>query len=291
MLPRRERLRKRLKHLRNRFAMSTGPARAVFVFGDMRSGTNMLKECFYRTPRTAVFNESDPEAFDDFMLRELPVIERLVARSPAALVVFKSLADSARAVELLDHFEGSTGIWIYRRYQDVVNSAVRTTNWRSPLENLRITVEDPERARWRRLNLSDTQLELLRSHYQRGIDDNSARALIWYVRNDLYFSQQLEGDPRVALVNYEMLVESPEDELRRAWAHVGLDLDRRHHEHVSRNSVGRHAEPRIDPEIATLADDMMRRLDDARARQAPAATSASDRDAGSAVAPLRTCRT
>ena len=290
MLPRRERLRKRLKHFRNRLSKKTGPSRAVFVFGDMRSGTNMLKECFYRTPRTAVFNESDPEAFDDFMLRPLPVIERLVTSSPASHVVFKSLADSARAVELLDHFDGSIGIWIFRRYQDVVNSAVRTTHWRSPLENLRMTLEDPVRARWRRLNLSQSQLDLLRFHYERGIDDNSARALIWYVRNDLYFSQQLVRDPRITVVNYERLVEAPEEELGRAWAHVGLDLDRRHHQHVSRNSVGRHAEPPIDPDIAMLADDMMRRLTDARLLQAPL-TAADDRDTGSLIAPLRSCRT
>lgn len=270
MLPRRERLRKMIKHLRNAATSDGGQARAVFVFGDMRSGTNMLKECFYRTARTAVFNESDPAAFDDFMLRELAVIDRLVQTSPASVVVFKALADSARASELLDHYAESRGIWIYRRYQDVINSAVRTHHWRSTLENLRITLEDPVRARWRRLNLSDSQLALLRRHYDRGLDDNSARALIWYIRNDLYFTQALDADDRVALINYEHLVSSPDEELLRAWEHVGLEHSRRHHAHVSTRSVGKHSEPVIDHEVAQLADEMMLRLDAARALQSDA---------------------
>lgn len=267
MLPRRERLRKLIKHLRNAATSDGELARAVFVFGDMRSGTNMLKECFYRTARTAVFNESDPVAFDDFMLRDLSVIDRLVQTSPASVVVFKALADSARANELLDHYPESRGIWIYRRYQDVINSAVRTHHWRSTLENLRITLEEPARARWRRLNLSESQLALLRRHYDRGLDDNSARALIWYIRNDLFFSQSLDRDPRVALVNYEHLVKSPDRELHRAWEHVGLMHSHRHHVHVSTRSVGKHSEPVIDSEVAQLADEMMRRLDAARALQ------------------------
>lgn len=270
MLPRRERLRKLLKHLRNAATSDGGNPRAVFVFGDMRSGTNMLKECFYRTARTAVFNESDPAAFDDFMLRDLRVIDRLVQTSPASVVVFKALADSARANELLDHYAGSRAIWIYRRYQDVINSAVRTRHWRSTLENLRITLEEPARARWRRLNLSESQLSLLRRHYDRGLDDNAARALIWYIRNDLYFSQALDKDPRVVLINYERLVKSPDKELHRAWEHVGLEHSHRHHVHVSTRSVGKHTEPEIDIEVAKLADEMMRRLDAARAVQSEA---------------------
>lgn len=267
MLPRRERFRKLIKHLRNLATRDQQSPYAVFVFGDMRSGTNMLKECFYRTARTAVFNESDEDAFDDFMLRDLVVIDRLVERSPARVVVFKALADSARSVELLDRYADSRGIWIYRRYQDVINSAVRTVHWRSPIENLRMTLEEPERARWRRLNLSESQLDLMRHHYARGLDDNSARALIWYVRNDLFFSQQLDRDPRVVLINYERLVETPDQVLRRAWEHVGLPHDHRHHAHVSPRSVGRHTEPVIDAEISRLADDMMRRLEAVRARQ------------------------
>ena len=267
MLPRRQRLRKSLKHFQNLLAGSSDQSKAVFVFGDMRSGTNMLKDCFIRTRRTEVFNESDEEAFDDFMLQPLPVLNELIQRSHATHVVFKALADSARARELLDHFPGSVGLWIYRRYEDVVNSAVRTAHWRSPRENIRLTLEDPERARWRRLNLTEAQLALLREHYESGINEESARALFWHIRNDLYFSQQLNSDERVALLNYEALVSNPGSELKRAWHHAGLQLLPEYFSHVSPKSVGRHHAPEIDATIAELADQMIERLEKTRLQQ------------------------
>jgi hypothetical protein len=268
MLPQRERIRKQFKHFLNWLAGPAERTTAVFVFGDQRSGTNMLKECFTRTRSTDVYNESDEDAFDDFMLRPLDTLDRLIDSSHASHVIFKSLADSARARELLAHFADSRAIWIYRNYKDVVNSAVRTTHWRSPLENLRITLEEPERARWRRMNLSSEQLDLLRRHYDRGLSDNSARALFWYVRNDLLFSQDLADDPRITLISYESLIAHPDEELHRAWAHVGLTLEPEYHAHFSPRSIGRHPEPEIDEEIDRLAQSMMERLEAARARSA-----------------------
>jgi hypothetical protein len=264
MLPQRERIRKQLKHFRNWLAGPAEKTTAVFVFGDQRSGTNMLKECFTRTRSTDVYNESDEDAFDDFMLRPLETLEGLINSSHASHVIFKSLADSARARELLNHFTDSRGIWIYRNYKDVVNSAVRTSHWRSPLENLRMTLEEPERARWRRMNLSDSQLALLREHYDRGLSDNSARALFWYIRNDLLFSQNLAQDPRITLISYESLIANPDEELHRAWAHVGLTLEPEYHAHFSPRSIGRHPEPEVDEQIAQLAQSMMDRLEAAR---------------------------
>ena len=268
MLTKRERIRKSAKNLRNRLAPSRGPARAVFLLGEMRSGTNMLTECFDSTPGTEIFNENDEAAFDGFELRDLETIRGLVAGSRASHVVFKAIADSARATTLLDEFPGSRVIWIYRRYQDVVNSALR--KWHQHNDYLRMILEDPARARWRAVNLDVEDVGVVRRLYSKGLSEASARSLIWWLRNSAFFRQELHGRDAVLLINYEHLVSRPTEELQRALLFAGLPFGRDSFSHVTTDSVSRDPPREIDPEVRELCDAMKARLDAARASAPPA---------------------
>jgi hypothetical protein len=264
MLTRKEKLSKALKSVRTTLRPSPHPAIPVFVMGEMRSGTNMLTEAFERTPRTEVFNENDENAFDAFALRPLGDIDRLIAASRASHVVFKCIADNARAVELLGRYAGGRVVWIYRRYEDVVNSALR--KWTQHREYIRVVLEEPERAGWRRTNLTDSQIALFRRFYTPGLSDASARCLIWYVRNENYYTQSLERRSDVLLVNYEDLVTAPAVELQRVFNFLGLQVVDKSFGHMNTASVGREPVASIDEEIRSLCDDLMGRLDASRNR-------------------------
>jgi hypothetical protein len=220
MLTKRERLRKAVKSIKNLTSDFGGESRPVFLLGEMRSGTNMLTECFDRTPGTTIYNENDDAAFRAYELREMPVIAGLVAEARSSHTVFKCIADSGRAREILDAFQGSKAIWIYRRYQDVVNSALR--RFPNHREHLRWLLEDPIRAGWRVHGMTEDHMGLVRQYYSDALTEASARALIWYLRNDTYFTQSLESDERVLLVKYENLVCDPESELHRIFEFLGL---------------------------------------------------------------------
>jgi hypothetical protein len=263
MLTRREKLQKSVRSIRNRLAPAPHPAIPVFVLGEMRSGTNMLTEAFERTPGTEVFNENDEAAFEHFELRELPAIEALVRGSRGSHVVFKSIADNARTSELLETFQGARVVWIYRRWQDVVNSALR--KWKDHREYLRVVLEEPERARWRARNLSDEQLALFRRFYSPALDDASARALIWYVRNQNYFVQGLDRRDDVLLVNYEDLVADPLRELRRTFDFIGLAVGPNSFAHMNTESIGRDPERAVQEAVRELCETLMARLHAARA--------------------------
>jgi len=263
MLTKKEKITKAIKAARTSLQPAADPAIPVFVLGEMRSGTNMLTEAFERTPRTEVFNENDENAFAAFELLPLPVIEGLVTRSRATHVVFKCIADNARTTELLDRFPTGRVIWIYRRYQDVVNSALR--KWTQHREYIRVVLEEPVRAGWRSANLSDEQLSLFRRFFTPQLTDASARCLIWYVRNQNYFAQLLDQRGEVLLVNYEMLVSQPQQELQRVFDFLGLPVARRSFAHMNTESVQREPDAVADPEILELCGQLMRRLDAARA--------------------------
>lgn len=252
MLTRREKLHKKLKTLRRVLQPRRGPAMPVLILGEMRSGTNMLAECFDNCVSADVYHETDDDAFVDYELRALPEIRRLIANSNGTHAVFKAIADSNCADDLLEGLPGARVIWIYRRYQDAINSALE--KWKEHREYLRLILEEPQKARWRARGLSAADMELIRKHYTRDLTDASARALIWYIRCRCYFTQELQQRSDVMLINYEDLVTNPREQLRAAFDFVALPFSDSYYEHVATSSIRKRPDPEIAPEIAALCD-------------------------------------
>jgi len=218
----------------------------------------MLMDCFDASPDTEIFNETDDDAFTDYELRDLLHIESLIVRAAGRCVVFKSIADSNRAGEILERLPEARAIWIYRYFGDVINSAL--AKWHQHNEYLRLVDEEPEAARWRARNIDEEQLALIRMYRKRGLSESSARALIWYLRNHFFFKQRLDVCDRVLLINYEALVTEPSRHLRRAFEFVGLPFRDRFFKHVSTRSIRKNSEPEIDPEVRQLCVDLLTRL-------------------------------
>jgi hypothetical protein len=259
VLTRRERLKKVFKGARQRLRRYGGPTVPVFLFGEMRSGTNMLLDCFDASPDTEIFNETDDRAFEDYELRTPIEIERLIVSSPASHVVFKPTADGNTADAIMDGHTGSRGIWIYRNYVDAVNSA--TERWVQHNEYIRLILEEPEKARWRARNVSPAQVDMLRSHYSRKVSEQSARALIWFLRNSFYFECGLDRRSDIQLVSYEQAVQSPDRHVRRAFEHCGLRFEPAYTRKMFESSVGRLHKPEIDAAIEELCLELLEKFD------------------------------
>ena len=259
MLPRSEKIRKAGKRMLRFFRPRRGPAVPVLILGEMRSGTNMLDECFDNCPSTEVFHEYDDEAFINYELRPLPEVRQLIAKSNGTHAVFKPIADSNCADDLLDGLPGAQAIWIYRRYQDAVNSAL--DNFKEHREYLRLIIEEPAKARWRARGLNADDLALIRKHYTRELTDPSARALIWYIRGRCYFTQALDQRSDVMLINYEELVTKPREQLRAVFEFVGLPFEERYYTHVATSSIRKRPDPQIAAEIAAMCDALTAQFD------------------------------
>lgn len=263
MITKRERLEKALKHLWNSMVGTRGAAVPVLIFGEQRSGTNMLLRCFGRCRTTAMYNETDDDAFKDYELRSLDVIRGLIAVSPASHVVLKPTADGNRAAEIADALPGARVIWIYRNYRDAISSALVLFRETS-LEYLSNVAGRSPEARWRSINITDDDRALIHHHLQRGISEQSARALIWSIRNGFFFRLGMDRRSDVLLLNYEELVREPGTVVKQAYEFAGLKFSERYTRNVFATSVGRRPAPEIDPEIDLLCAGLLRQLDECR---------------------------
>jgi len=228
----------------------------------------MMAKVIGRSPRAELYLENDPEAFDNYALKELATIDALVRHSRADVVLFKSILDSQIARELLDRYDNAKAIWIFRPYWDVVNSSLR--HFKNHYQDLDLMVHRPVEAGWRVQNVAEDDMALVRRFHAKGVSDESARALLWYLRNQLLFQQRLESDARVAVVNYDDIVKFPSARYPGIFAHLGLQFAPHFTSEVRATSVNRRARPAIDPEIAALCDPMLERLTGARAGQVAA---------------------
>lgn len=227
----------------------------------------MLLRCFGRCPTTAMYNETDDEAFVDYELRDLDVVRRLVQDSPASHAVLKPTADGNRADEIMDRLPGARAIWIYRDYRDAISSALALFRETSVEYLTNVADRSPE-ARWRLANITDADIGMIRSHLQRGVSEQSARALIWAIRNGFFFRLGMDRRPDVLLLNYEELVRDPVSVVRRAYQFVGLEFNDQYTRGVFATSIGRRASPQIDPTIEQLCTNVLHRLDAQRLLQA-----------------------
>jgi hypothetical protein len=189
------------------------PPAPLFLVGVQRSGTNLLAHGLDELPEFHVYNEGNAKAFENYRIRALPIIEKLVAKGGAKFVLFKPLCDSHRTPELLEHFgTRARAIWAYRDVDGRVRSAIAKFG-ESNLRVLRAFAAGEEQRPWNTwqiAGLSADSAAFVRSFDLDTLTAESGAALFWYVRNALYFELGLHRRTDTILVNYDELLAEPE---------------------------------------------------------------------------------
>jgi len=219
----------------------------------------MVMEALDRSLRTDVYHESDPRAFRSYMMRGSPVIADLIRRSPAPVFVIKALCELQDLPGLMDRFPPANTVWIYRDYRDVANSI--TASFRSVPETMRRLAEEGEAAGWWGRGMSDATQAFVQRVMAREPNEHTCAAMLWFIRNRLYFDLGLDRDPRVLVIRYEALVNDPEGVLKRVSDFVGIPFEGRLAHKIHPRSIGRRPVPEMDAEVHRACEDLLASLD------------------------------
>lgn len=233
--------------------------RPVFIIGNQRSGTTMLVSKLNRHFWIDVFHESSV-AMEDWELKPFPAIKDLIDHSKAKVCIFKPLEDTHRVLDMLDNFEGSKAIFIFRHYSDVINSSIKL-GWGKHLKQYIQNINDGIEFKFSgSLNLTAQNIQLIKELYQDNLSEENCIALIWYLRNTLFFDLNLSQNSSVLLIQYEKIVSDPKKEFKRIFDFINLPLSSSVFYDISAKNVGKAQRPQLDKKIAGLCDAMFDKL-------------------------------
>lgn len=233
--------------------------KVVFVVGSQRSGTRLPLEVMDRAPQIATYSEGTAPYFSSVLLEPLNRIEGLLQSSPSPMVALKPICETHRVNELLARFPGSKTVWIFRNYQAAVNSA--SAKWTSGREGVkRLAVGDLAAAGWRAGGLSAERLDLVKRLYRDDMSLHEANAVMWFLRNALYFDLGADTNPDVLLVRYEDLVGKPQESFARIFDFIGASLPSGFGRAIHPPQSRKHLFPEISPDIQSICEKLESRL-------------------------------
>jgi hypothetical protein len=240
----------------------------VYVVGIQCSGTNMLFHAFEECPEIETHNESaGSQVFANFQLRSDEILRAAIESSRHRFILFKPLADSHDVVHLMTGLgtpSPGKAVWIYRAMEGRVRSVL--ARW--PENNRRVLREVASGGdNWEGRGLSPERLELLRRFDYERMTQASGAALLWYVRNALFFDLGLDARDDVALVSYERFLAEPERLMRQIAAFVGVRFRSRMIDGIAPRPPATPGGLELDPEIAELGAELQQRLDAELARR------------------------
>ncbi len=193
-------------------------------------------------------------------LAEDDVLEHIIRRDGAPLVAFHALADSQRAVHLLERFPSCRVVWIWRQPEDVARSAVE--KWGAHQNDLirRLRDGETERLGWRGEGLSAALVGEVLRHFRDDLTPFDGAALFWYARNRLFETQELAFHERVRVVEYADVVSKPVEVLAPLFGWLGAAWDPAMVAHLHTSSVGRGRGLIEDEGIRALCEGLVARL-------------------------------
>ncbi len=252
----------------------------VFLLGTQRSGTTLLTDILSRAPLCRAYHEGNSAVMLDMRLRDHPAVEKVIRGECRPVQVFKPINDSQYASELLDDYQNPKLIWIYRDYNDVVNSAlVKWAHWQRQIviwvcehyDDLRKPEDEPFKwyAIYRERMSAETH-QAVSACVGDGITDAEGAALLWYMRNKLYFDQALSDDDRCLVVKYEDMVSTPEVHIARVFDFIGFSFKKDYIRDVRTTSISRKQAPALGESVRRLCDGLQRELDNAYEQQSGA---------------------
>ncbi len=253
---------------------NTNPKTAVFIFGCQRSGTTMLMNLIGQVPKVSLYREGNPKAMNNYRIKDQDTIEQIINKDKNTFIIFKPVNDIQHAEKLLSIYTNTKAIWIYRDYKAVINSAI--TKWEDAQKKIVLWIlNNHEKEKFVSSNGGDNeqftvyienmQLDTVNIIKQLASEDmtkEDGAALLWYIRNKIYFELALQDNEKVKLVNYEKLVMNPAEKLKNINEFIGCNFSNEYANQVLTSSVNKKYSLTLNPKIEKLCRDMLNKFDD-----------------------------
>lgn len=238
----------------------------LFIIGCQRSGTTLMLRIFENDINTKTYGEfSKLSSKDEHKIRINPLhlVIKDIQKVRAPFIILKPLVESQNTLKLLEHFDGSKALWMYRDYKDVASSNLNHFGIKNGLNNLRPIFENKS-GNWRSEKVSKNVRKIILSNFSENMNSYDAAVLFWYARNSIYFELGLDQHPDVLVCKYEELVTSPAKVVKTIYRNLNQNYPgTKIHKEIYSKSLKRGQNIKLSPEIDQLANELLDKLNKA----------------------------
>jgi len=241
-----------------------------FITGCQRSGTSVMQRGFERDMNAKIYGEkSKLSSIEGIRLKPLDRVKDELRKDKAQLIVLKPLVESQNILKLLDYFEGSKALWLFRDYKDVAASNLKMFGTRNGINDIRPIVEN-QGNNWRSEGISENTRNIICQHFSENMNPYDAAVLFWYARNILFFDLGLDVNPRVLMCKYEHLIAKPKEVFQNIYEVLGQPFPgEKITEEIHAGSFRKGKDIEISPAINDRARELLKRLDELYLRRWP----------------------
>lgn len=237
-------------------------ANVVFIFGCQRSGTTIIQKLISLHPGVKYHGEGDAPYFysasNEKHHRIKPPAETTAClqQESIGVIAIKPLYESHLAAELIAHYPGSKGIWVFRHYLDVIDSHIHyynqdAINYISPLFS---TKKDS----WLNEYITDEARDLIAQFSLDKLSGADAYGLFWVARNSLYW--HVKDGENILPVCYESLVKSPSEQISTVCKFLDLPFRKFYSRAIRSGAVSKQVDFTLHPAIEHACKDIYARL-------------------------------
>ncbi|MEM7030893.1 MAG: sulfotransferase [Chloroflexota bacterium] len=258
---------KLLTKVKRRIQFTNQPKRILFIVGFWRSGTTLMTNVFGQSPDIRSFHEHSKRAHDElYRIRSNEELKALIDKIIEPWIVFKPLNDAHRIKDLMQIHKNTKAVWVYRHYLDVINSGQEMWpgHWKTIIESLMNNDRSRDIDDAIADSISDESLAVLARFWDKEITDNDGAALLWYMRNQFFFENDLQANPDILLCRYEEFVTDPNHEFQRIFDFFECPYSPKYAAQVHTSSIRKNAPPILHPEIEALCSELLARFDATR---------------------------
>ena len=206
---------------------------------------------------------SSIDKLNGIRLNSLDLIDHKLRKVKAPFIILKPLVESQNTCELLDYFQNSIALWMFRHYKDVAASNLKLFGQKNGINDIRpIVNNEPEN--WRSEKTSRQVREIISNYFSETMNPYDAAVLFWYARNSLYFDLDLDKNPKVLICKYTDFVNYPEKVVKKiyeksGYIFTGQDINK--YVHTKSLKKGRNIE--LSMGVESLAQNLLDKLETA----------------------------
>ena len=246
-----------------RFANSEITNTTLVILACNRSGKTTLLNVINLSPECLIYTESSKAACKNYRIKSLDAIKFLITKNSEKTVVFETAYDLQCANVFLDLHSLTKVVWLFRNYHDVVNDAVK--RFGRVQKGIMLAIAEGRRDKYlnaMREGMKPDTLRIIKRVSNENMSSEDGAALLWYVRNLIYFDFGLHKDGRILLVNYDDLATEPIQYFRRIFDFISCPFYEKYVKDINALYVRKMPLPVIDSEIELLCNEMMERLNE-----------------------------